>query len=149
MFNQHFSGWTSAEPCALACIGGFAEHPALPRSGGKDHNGFSHQDPIHRSGDQQEVERHPHLPAPDANTLLVVADHCLRSTDCINVIVADQQHLQFTSIDGRSSTAPRASASGRGPATMMASSRMVMACCGDVATQETLAATAILRERFA
>jgi len=37
---------------------------------------------------------------PDANTLLVVADHCLRSTDCINVIVADKQkHLQFSTID--------------------------------------------------
>ena len=87
---------------------------------------------------------------PDANTLLSVADHCLRSTDLINVIVCDKQkHLQFTTIDEAIVHCakgfgiwPRAS-NDEG-----AEPDVVMASCGDVATQEALAATAILRERL-
>ena len=87
---------------------------------------------------------------PDANTLLSVADHCLRSTDYINVIVADKQkHLQFTTIDEAMAHCakglgiwPRASTdAGEEP-------DVVLACCGDVATMEALAAAAILRERM-
>src|SRR6185369_13299352 len=86
---------------------------------------------------------------PDANSLLVVADQCLRSTDCINVIVADKQkHLQFTSIDeaithctkGMGIWARASTDAGEEP-------DVVLACCGDVATQEALAAASILRER--
>ena len=67
----------------------------------QDHNGFSHQDPgfIDLVTNKSPSVTRVYLP-PDANTLLVVADQCLRSTDCINVIVADKQkHLQFTTID--------------------------------------------------
>jgi xylulose-5-phosphate/fructose-6-phosphate phosphoketolase len=87
---------------------------------------------------------------PDANTLLAVADGCLRSTDCINVIVADKQkHLQFTTIDEAVVHVtkgigiwPRASTDqGVEP-------DVVLACCGDVATQEALAAAALLREHL-
>ena len=67
----------------------------------QDHNGFSHQDPgfIDLVTNKGSSVTRVYLP-PDANTLLSVADHCLRSTDYINVIVADKQkHLQFTTID--------------------------------------------------
>src|SRR4029453_2880183 len=86
---------------------------------------------------------------PDANTLLSVADHCLRSTDCINVIVADKQkHLQFTTMD----EAIIHCAKGVGIWTRASTDEgeepdVVLASCGDVATMEALAAAAILREK--
>ncbi|SAL87676.1 Xylulose-5-phosphate/fructose-6-phosphate phosphoketolase [Caballeronia terrestris] len=67
----------------------------------QDHNGFSHQDQgfIDLATNKSPSVTRVYLP-PDANTLLVVADECLRSTDCINIIVADKQkHLQFTTMD--------------------------------------------------
>ena len=67
----------------------------------QDHNGFSHQDPgfIDNVTNKSPSVTRVYLP-PDANTLLAVADQCLRSTDCINVIVADKQkHLQFMTIE--------------------------------------------------
>ena len=86
----------------------------------QDHNGFSHQDPgfiDHVVNKKAEVVR-VYLP-PDANTLLSVMDHCLRSRDYVNVIVAGKQPaLQYLSDATRPSpTAPRGSASGTGPAT--------------------------------
>jgi xylulose-5-phosphate/fructose-6-phosphate phosphoketolase len=116
----------------------------------QDHNGFSHQDPgfIDLITNKSSSVTRVYLP-PDANTLLSVADHCLRSTDYINVIVADKQkHLQFTDIDEAILHCekglgiwPRASTdAGQEP-------DVVLASCGDVATQEALAAAAILRER--
>jgi len=81
---------------------------------------------------------------------LSVADHCLRSKNYVNVIVADKQkHLQFTTIDeaivhctkGAGIWARASTDAGEEP-------DVVMACCGDVATMEALAATAILRERL-
>jgi xylulose-5-phosphate/fructose-6-phosphate phosphoketolase len=117
----------------------------------QDHNGFSHQDPgfIDLVTNKSPSVTRVYLP-PDANTLLVIADRCLRSTDCINVIVADKQkHLQFTTIDqaivhcakGMGIWRPASNDEGSEP-------DVVMACCGDVATQEALAATAMLRERL-
>jgi xylulose-5-phosphate/fructose-6-phosphate phosphoketolase len=116
----------------------------------QDHNGFSHQDPgfIDLVTNKSASVTRVYLP-PDANTLLSVADHCLRSTDYINVIVADKQkHLQFTTIDEAVLHCakglgiwPRASTdAGEDP-------DVVLASCGDVATMEALAAAAILRER--
>jgi xylulose-5-phosphate/fructose-6-phosphate phosphoketolase len=67
----------------------------------QDHNGFSHQDPgfIDHATNKSPTVTRVYFP-PDANTLLAVADKCLRTTDCINVIVADKQkHLQFMTID--------------------------------------------------
>ncbi|MBS3955175.1 MAG: phosphoketolase family protein [Methylomicrobium sp.] len=114
----------------------------------QDHNGFSHQDPgfIDLLTNKSPQVTRIYLP-PDANTLLVVADHCLRSTDKINVIVADKQkHLQFTTID----EAIVHCAKGIGIWSKASNDQgevpdVVMASCGDVATQEALAATAILR----
>jgi xylulose-5-phosphate/fructose-6-phosphate phosphoketolase len=117
----------------------------------QDHNGFSHQDPgfiDHVTNKSPSVTR-VYLP-PDANTLLAVADQCLRATDCINVIVADKQkHLQFMTMDeaivhcakGIGIWARASNDEGTEP-------DVVIASCGDVATQEALAATAILREHL-
>ncbi|HMC06706.1 MAG TPA: phosphoketolase family protein [Solirubrobacterales bacterium] len=114
-----------------------------------DHNGFSHQGPglidsmISLRGSVVRV----YLP-PDANCLLAIADHCLRSTDYVNLIVADKQaHLQYLGIDeayahaaAGASTWPWASShDGESP-------EIVLACAGDVPTLETLAAAALLRE---
>jgi xylulose-5-phosphate/fructose-6-phosphate phosphoketolase len=117
----------------------------------QDHNGFSHQDPgfIDLVTNKSPSVTRVYLP-PDANTLLVVADQCLRSTDCINVIVADKQsHLQFGTIDeavvhcAKGIGIWRFASNDQG-----AEPDVVMACCGDVPTAESLAATAILRERL-
>jgi xylulose-5-phosphate/fructose-6-phosphate phosphoketolase len=117
----------------------------------QDHNGFSHQDPgfIDLVTNKSSSVTRVYLP-PDANTLLCVADHCLRSTDYINVIVSDKQkHLQFTTIDeaivhcGQGFGVWRRASNDEG-----SEPDVVMASCGDVATMEALAATAILRERL-
>jgi len=116
----------------------------------QDHNGFSHQDPgfIDVVTNKGPSVVRVYLP-PDANTLLSVADHCLRSQDYINVIVADKQkHLQFTTID----EAIVHCAKGVGIWTRASTDAGeepdgVLASCGDVATMEALAAAAILRER--
>jgi xylulose-5-phosphate/fructose-6-phosphate phosphoketolase len=117
----------------------------------QDHNGFSHQDPgfIDLVTNKSPSVCRVYLP-PDANTLLATADQCLRSTDCINVIVADKQkHLQFTTMD----EAIVHCAKGIGIWSRASNDQgvepdVVMASCGDVATQESLAATALLREHL-
>jgi xylulose-5-phosphate/fructose-6-phosphate phosphoketolase len=117
----------------------------------QDHNGFSHQDPgfIDLVTNKSPSVTRIYLP-PDANTLLAIADQCLRSTDCINVIVADKQkHLQFTTIDEAAvHCAKGAGIWSRASNDEGAEPDVVMASCGDVATQEALAATAILREHL-
>ncbi len=116
----------------------------------QDHNGFSHQDPgfiDHVVNKKAEIVR-VYLP-PDANTLLSVTDHCLRSTNKINVIVAGKQpQLQFLDIE----SACRHCQAGLGIWDWASNDQggdpdVVMACAGDVPTLETLAAVAILRER--
>jgi xylulose-5-phosphate/fructose-6-phosphate phosphoketolase len=117
----------------------------------QDHNGFSHQDPgfiDHVVNKKAEVIR-VYLP-PDANTLLSVADHCLRSRDYVNIIVAGKQPaLNYLSMDDAITHCTRglgiwgwASNDGGGEPDV------VLGCAGDVPTLETLAAAAILRERL-
>ncbi len=121
----------------------------------QDHNGFSHQDPGFLdvvTNKSHEVTR-IYLP-PDANCLLSVADHCLRSRDYVNVIVADKQpHLQYLTMEEAIQHCTKgigiwdwASSDDCGTAPDVPD--VVMACCGDVPTQEALAATSILREEF-
>jgi xylulose-5-phosphate/fructose-6-phosphate phosphoketolase len=117
----------------------------------QDHNGFTHQDPgfldvvTNKSAEIVRI----YLP-PDANCLLSVADHCLRSTNYVNVIVADKQlHLQYLSMDA----ALKHCSTGAGVWDWASNDAggdpdVVMACAGDVATMEALAATSILREKF-
>jgi xylulose-5-phosphate/fructose-6-phosphate phosphoketolase len=117
----------------------------------QDHNGFSHQDPgfIDLATNKSASVVRIYLP-PDANTLLSVADHCLRSTDYVNVIVADKQkHLQFTSIDEAIIHCTKGVSVWRRASTDAGEEPdVVLACCGDVVTLETLAAASILRERL-
>jgi xylulose-5-phosphate/fructose-6-phosphate phosphoketolase len=117
----------------------------------QDHNGFSHQDPgfiDHVVNKKAEIIR-VYLP-PDANTLLSVADHCLRSRQYVNVIVAGKQPaLDYLSIDDAIVHCTR----GIGVWDWASNDEdaqpdVVLACAGDVPTLETLAATAILRERL-
>ncbi len=117
----------------------------------QDHNGFSHQDPgfiDHVVNKKAEVVR-VYLP-PDANTLLSVADHCLRSRNYVNVIVAGKQpQPQWLDMD----QAVRHCTAGLGIWEWACNDQdgepdVVMACAGDVPTIETLAAVEILRDRF-
>jgi xylulose-5-phosphate/fructose-6-phosphate phosphoketolase len=116
----------------------------------QDHNGFSHQDPgfIDLVANKSPSVTRIYLP-PDANTLLVVANHCFKSTDCVNVIVADKQkHLQFTTIDEAVIHCEKGLGTWKRASTDVGEEPdVVLACCGDVATQEALAAASILRER--
>ncbi len=117
----------------------------------QDHNGFTHQDPgflnvvTNKSPDVVRI----YLP-PDANCLLSVADHCLRSNDYFNVIVADKQpHLTSLDIEAAVKHCTKgigiwdwaSTDAGEEP-------DAVMACAGDVPTMEPLAAVAILKEQF-
>ncbi len=117
----------------------------------QDHNGFSHQDPgfidlvVNKKAEIIRV----YLP-PDANTLLSVTDHCLRSHNDINVIVAGKQpELQWLDM----TAAIKHCSAGLGIWTWASNDEggdpdVVMACCGDVPTLETLAAVKLLRQQF-
>jgi len=117
----------------------------------QDHNGFSHQDPgflDHVANKKAEVIR-IYLP-PDANTLLSVTDHCLRSRNYVNVVVAGKQPApQWLAMDA----AVKHCAAGLGVWEWASSDKgaepdVVMACCGDVPTLETLAAVDLLRQHL-
>ena len=117
----------------------------------QDHNGFSHQDPGfigHVANKKGSVVR-VYLP-PDANTLLCVADRCLRSRNQVNVVVAGKQPApQWLDMDA----AARHCAAGAGlwdwaGTENEAGPDVVMACAGDVPTLETLAAVDLLRRRM-
>src|SRR5438552_2901443 len=117
----------------------------------QDHNGFSHQDPgfldlvTNKSANVTRI----YLP-PDANCLLSVADHCLRSRNYVNVIVSDKQmHLQYLTMD----EAIEHCTKGLGIWPWASNDQgsepdLVMAAAGDIPTQEALAATALLRQAF-
>ena len=117
----------------------------------QDHNGFSHQDPgfiDHVVNKKAEIIR-VYLP-PDANTLLCVTDHCLRSRHYVNVVIAGKQPApQWLTMD----QAIKHCAAGIGIWDWASNDQggepdVVMACCGDVPTLETLAAVELLREFF-
>ena len=117
----------------------------------QDHNGFTHQDPgfldvvVNKSAEVTRI----YLP-PDVNSLLSVANHCLRSTDYVNVIVSDKQsHLQFMNMD----EAIKHCTKGLGIWDWASNDQgtepdVVMVGCGDVLTAEALAATILLWEHF-
>jgi xylulose-5-phosphate/fructose-6-phosphate phosphoketolase len=118
---------------------------------GQDHNGFTHQDPgfidhvVNKKADIVRV----YLP-PDANTLLSVADHCLRSRNYVNVIVAGKQPaLQWLDME----SAIEHCTNGIGIWQWASNDKgsepdVVMACAGDIPTLETLAAVDLLRQHF-
>jgi xylulose-5-phosphate/fructose-6-phosphate phosphoketolase len=117
----------------------------------QDHNGFTHQDPgfldvvTNKSPDVVRI----YLP-PDANCLLSVTDHCLRSRNYVNVVVADKmEHLQYLTMEDAITHCTKgigiwdwaSTDDGEEP-------DVVMACAGDIATMESLAAVEILKKHF-
>jgi xylulose-5-phosphate/fructose-6-phosphate phosphoketolase len=115
----------------------------------QDHNGFTHQDPgfLDVVANKSPSVVRIYLP-PDANCLLSVADHCLRSVNYANVIVADKQvHLQYLDMEAAIEHCTKGvgiwdwASNDQG-----AEPDVIMASCGDVPTMESLAATALLRQ---
>jgi xylulose-5-phosphate/fructose-6-phosphate phosphoketolase len=117
----------------------------------QDHNGFTHQDPgfldvvANKSAEVVRI----YLP-PDVNCLLTVADHCFRSTNQINVIVSDKQpHLQYLNIDAAIVHCNKGIGLWEWASTDQGvEPDVVIACAGDIPTQEALAATEILHRSF-
>jgi len=117
----------------------------------QDHNGFTHQDHgfldvvINKSANVTRI----YLP-PDANCLLSVADHCLRSQNYVNVIVCDKQkHLQYLNMEKAIIHCTKGIGIWDWASNDEAGEPdVVMACAGDIPTQEALAATALLRNEF-
>jgi xylulose-5-phosphate/fructose-6-phosphate phosphoketolase len=152
MFNQH-AKWLEKSKNELGWRAPIASLNLLISSlvWRQDHNGFSHQDPgfldvvTNKSPDVVRI----YLP-PDANCLLSVADHCLRSVDYYNVIVSDKQpHLVFLSME----EAVKHCTKGVGIWDWASTDadtepEAVLACAGDIATMEALAAAALLKEHF-
>lgn len=150
MFNQH-AKWLKVATHEIPWRASIASVNILLSSHvwRQDHNGFSHQDPgfidnvVNKKGDVIRV----YLP-PDANSLLVITDRCLRSRDHVNVIVAGKQPgLQYMTMD----EAVKHCSDGIGIWQWASNDfggqpDVVMACCGDVPSLETLAAVALLRE---
>lgn len=118
----------------------------------QDHNGFSHQDPgfiDHIMNKSPQVVR-VYLP-PDANTLLCVADHVLRTRDTVNVVVAGkQQCFDWLSLEEARGHCERGLGVWEWAGTEAPDGEpdVVLACAGDVPTQETLAAASLLREHL-
>ncbi len=154
MFNQH-AKWLAIAKNDVPWRAPVASQNILLSSTvwRQDHNGFSHQDPgfLDLVTNKSPSVTRIYLP-PDANSLLAVANDCLRSTDCVNIIVADKQkHLQFLSMDEAIKHVAKGIgiwswASNDDEGTEPDNPDVVMAACGDVPTTEALAATAILRE---
>jgi xylulose-5-phosphate/fructose-6-phosphate phosphoketolase len=117
----------------------------------QDHNGFTHQDPgfldvvTNKSADAVRI----YLP-PDANCLLSVADHCLRSRDYVNVIVADkQEHLQYLTMNQAITHCTKGIGIWDWASTDDGDEPdVVLACAGDIATMEAVAAVEIVKEHF-
>src|SRR6516162_8729719 len=115
----------------------------------QDHNGFTHQDPgfLDVVANKSPSVVRIYLP-PDANCLLSVGDHCLRSENYVNVIVADKQvHLQYLDMEAAIEHCTK----GAGIWNWASNDQgvepdVIMASCGDVPTMESLAATALLRQ---
>ena len=148
MFNQHAKWLKSTRAISWRLPIASLNYLLSSHVWRQDHNGFSHQDPgfiDHVVNKKAEIIR-VYLP-PDANCLLSVADHCLRSRQYVNVIVAGKQpSLNYLPMDDAVVHCARgigiwewaSNDDGGEP-------DVVMACCGDVPTLETLAAVAILR----
>jgi xylulose-5-phosphate/fructose-6-phosphate phosphoketolase len=151
MFNQHAKWLKASREIAWRRPIASLNYLLTSHVWRQDHNGFSHQDPgfvdhvVNKKADIVRV----YFP-PDANTLLYVTDHCLRSWNRINVIIAGKQPApQWLDMDA----AIKHCAAGVGIWEWASNDRgsepdVVMACAGDVPTLETLAAVDLLRQRL-
>jgi xylulose-5-phosphate/fructose-6-phosphate phosphoketolase len=151
MFNQHAKWLKTARDIPWRAPIASLNYLLTSHVWRQDHNGFSHQDPgfidhvVNKKADVIRV----YLP-PDANTLLSVGDHCLRSRNYVNVIVAGKQpQLQFLSMDEAVVHCTRGIGIWDWASTDHGSEPdVVMGCAGDVPTLETLAAVDLLRQHF-
>ncbi|MEU6791353.1 phosphoketolase family protein [Nonomuraea wenchangensis] len=151
MFNQHAKWLQTAQKIPWRRPVASLTYLLSSHVWRQDHNGFSHQDPgfldvvVNKKASVVRV----YLP-PDANTLLSVADHCLRSRDYVNVIVAGKQPvLDLFTMDEAIAHNTRGLGILPWASTDDGSEPdVVLACAGDVPTQETLAAAALLREHL-
>ena len=152
MYNQH-AKWLEKSKLELSWRAPISSINLLITSlvWRQDHNGFTHQDPgfldvvANKSSDVTRI----YLP-PDANCLLSVIDHCLASENYVNVIVADKQpHLQYLDMDAAVKHCTKGIGIWEWASTDQGEDPdVVMACAGDIATMEALAATEILRQKF-
>ncbi|MBN9684218.1 MULTISPECIES: phosphoketolase family protein [unclassified Corallococcus] len=148
MFNQHAKWIKSAKELPWRKPIASLNYLLSSHVWRQDHNGFSHQDPgfIDHVANKKADTVRIYLP-PDANTLLSVTDHCLRSKNYVNLIIAGKQ-LSPVWLDMES--AVRHCAAGIGAWDWAGNDDgdpdVVMACAGDVPTMETLAAVTLLRE---
>jgi xylulose-5-phosphate/fructose-6-phosphate phosphoketolase len=151
MFNQHAKWLDSAKDIPWRRPVASLNYLLSSHVWRQDHNGFSHQDPgfldvvVNKKASVVRV----YLP-PDANTLLSVADHCLRSRDYVNVIVAGKQPVLdlFTMEEAIAHNTRGLGILPWASTDQGAEPDVVLACAGDVPTLETLAAAAILREEL-
>jgi xylulose-5-phosphate/fructose-6-phosphate phosphoketolase len=151
MFNQHAKWLKTSKEVAWRRPIASLNYLLTSHVWRQDHNGFSHQDPgfvDHVVNKKAEIVR-VYFP-PDANTLLYVTDHCLRSWNRVNVIVAGKQpQPQWLTMD----KAIKHCAAGIGIWEWASNDRggepdVVMACCGDVPTLETLAAVDLIHQHI-
>jgi xylulose-5-phosphate/fructose-6-phosphate phosphoketolase len=152
MFNQHAKWLKAANEISWRRPIASLNYLLSSHVWRQDHNGFTHQDPgfldvvVNKKADVIRI----YLP-PDANCLLSVADHCLRSRNYVNVIVAGKQPApQWLDMDA----AVKHCTAGIGIWTWASNDQgdgdpdVVMACCGDVPTMETLAAVSLMRQHL-
>jgi xylulose-5-phosphate/fructose-6-phosphate phosphoketolase len=152
MFNQHAKWLEASQRIGWRAPVASLNYLLSSHVWRQDHNGFSHQDPgfIDVAMNKKAAVIRVYLP-PDANTLLSVMDHCLRSRDYVNVVVAGKQPaLQYLDID----SAVRHCTAGIGIWEWASTDHgvepdVVMACAGDIPTLETLAAVDLLLAQFA
>ncbi len=147
MFNQHAKWLKSTRRIPWRAPIASLNYLLTSHVWRQDNNGFSHQDPgflDHVINKKSEIVR-VYLP-PDTNTLLSVADHCLRSHDYVNVIVAGKQPaLTYLTIDEAVAHCTRGLGIWPWAGNDDGDPDVVIACCGDVPTLETLAAVDLLR----
>src|ERR1700729_1518953 len=150
MVNQHVKWLTSSSPLPWRRPIASLNYLLSSHVWRQDHNGASHQDPgfiDHVANKRPEVVR-VYLP-PDANTLLSVADHCLRSRNYVNVVVAGKQPaLTYLNMDDAIKHCTRGLGIWQWAGNATGEPDVVLACAGDVPTLETLAAADILRREL-
>jgi xylulose-5-phosphate/fructose-6-phosphate phosphoketolase len=148
MFNQHAKWLKSTRRIPWRAEIASLNYLLTSHVWRQDNNGFSHQDPgflDHVVDKKSEIVR-VYLP-PDTNTLLSVADHCLRSRDYVNVIVAGKQPaLTYLTIDEAVAHCTRGLGIWPWASNDDGEPDVVLACCGDIPTLETLAAADLLRQ---
>ena len=148
MFNQHAKWLKASETVKWRPPIASLNYLLTSHVWRQDQNGFSHQDPgfiDHVANKKSEIAR-IYLP-PDANCLLAVMDHCLRSRNYVNVVVAGKQmEWQWLSIDAAERHCKVGAGIWEWASNGVDEPDVIMACCGDVPTLETLAAVMLLRD---